>query len=56
MQGLQYNSNHLICVLRHTFEPIEIQNRSAPLNNCLNLSFRWQKIGQNGQKTTIYIL
>ena len=44
-----------------TFEPIEVQTRSAPQNDRLNLSFVKDihvdggKLARNGQKTTIYI-
>ena len=45
-----------------TFEPIEVQTRSAPQNDRLNLSFvkdtyvDGRKLARNGRKTTIYIL
>ena len=45
-----------------TFEPIEVQTRSAPQNDCLNLSFvkdtyvDGRKLARNGRKMTIYIL
>ena len=44
-----------------TFEPIEVQTRSAPQNDCLTLSFvkgtyvDCGKLARNGRKTTIYI-
>jgi hypothetical protein len=45
-----------------TFEPIEVQTRSAPQNDRLNLSFvkdtyvDGRKLARIGRKTTIYIL
>ena len=38
-----------------TFEPIEVQTRSAPQNDRLNLSFLKdaKKLARNGRKTTI---
>jgi hypothetical protein len=47
------------CVI--TFEPIEIQTRSAPQNDRLNLSFVkdlhlvFEKMARNGRKTAIYL-
>jgi hypothetical protein len=44
-----------------TFEPIEVQTRSAPQNDRLNLRFvkdtsvNGRKLARNGPKTTIYI-
>ena len=56
---LLVTASFAFCVI--TFEPIEVQTRSAPQNDRLNLSFvkdRYVdggKLASNGGKTTIYI-
>ena len=53
---MQGSISRFLC---QTFDTIEVQTRSAPQNDCLNLSFvkdiyvNGRKLARNGRKTSI---
>ena len=60
LQNWKKNRMENICFFVITFEPIKIETRAAPQNDCLNLSFVenihvvGKKMARKGQKTAIY--